>query len=65
MDRGASIRADNAAGGGSAGGQFEIEVGETKTIYDWGSFDCGCLSVDTGLDGRDSAAVREGSGDGW
>ena len=39
-------------------------MGETKTIYDWGSSDRGCLSVDTGLDGRDSAAVRQGSRDG-
>lgn len=40
-------------------------MGETKTVHDWGSFDRCCVSIDTGLDGRDSEAVREGSGDGW
>lgn len=40
-------------------------MGEKETVHDWGSFDCGCLSVDTGLDGRDSASIREGFRDGW
>lgn len=65
MDRGTAIRADNAAGGRGVSGQLKIEMGEKKTIHDWRSFDRGCLSVGTGLDGRDSAAIREGNGDGW
>ena len=65
MDRGTSIRADYAAGGGSAGGQFEIKMGEAETVHDWRCFDCGCLSVDTGVDRRDSTAVCERAGDGW
>ena len=50
MDRGTSIGADHAAGGGSAGGQLAVKMGETETIHDWGSLDCGCLSDNTGMD---------------
>lgn len=65
MDRGTSIRVDHAASGGSAGRQLEIEMGKTETVHDWGKFDRGCLPVGTGVDGRDSEAVRQGAGDGW
>ena len=64
MDRRTSVRVDHATRGGSAGRQFEIEVGKAETIHDWGSSDCGCLSVGIGLDGGDSADVCEGAGDG-
>lgn len=57
MDCGTSFRIDHAAGGGSAGRQFEIEMGATQAIYDWGRFDRGCLSFGIRLDGRDSADV--------
>ena len=39
-------------------------MGETQTVYDWGSFGRGCLFVGIGLDGGDSADVCEGAGDG-
>ena len=65
MDRGTPIRVDYAAGGGSVGGQLEIEMGEAETIHDWGSSDRGCLSVGIGLDGGDSAHVCDRAGDGW
>ena len=65
MDRGTFIWADHAARGGSAGGQFKIEVGKTETIYDWRISDCGHLSVNTRLDGGDSAPVCQGAGGGW
>lgn len=64
MDRGTSIRADHAAGSGSASGQLEIKMGETETVYDWGSFNRGCLFVDIGVDRGDSTTVRERFGDG-
>ena len=63
MDRGTSIRAYYAAGGGSTRGQLEIEMGETETIHDWGSFDRGCLPLGTGLDWGNSEAVCEGARD--
>lgn len=65
MDRGTFIRTDHAAGGGSAGRQLEIEMGETETIHDWGISDRGCLSVGTRVDWGDSAAVCKGAGNGW
>ena len=65
MDCGTPIRVDYAAGGGSASGQLEFDMGVPETIYEWGSADCGCLSVGIGLDGGDSAHVCDGAGDGW
>ena len=65
MDRGTSIRAYHAAGDRSAGGQFQIEMGKTETIYDWGSSDCGYLSVGIGMDGGNRANICDGAGDGW
>lgn len=64
MDHGTSIRADHAAGGWSASGQLEIEMGKTETIYDWGCCDRSLLSIDTRVDGRDSEAILGGTEDG-
>ena len=65
MDRRASIRPYHAAGGGSASGQFKVEMGKAETVHGWGSSDCGCLSIGIRVDGGDSTHVREGAGDGW
>ena len=40
-------------------------MGKTETIHDWGSSDCGCLSVGVGVDGGNSADFCDGAGDGW
>ena len=65
MDRGTSIRADHAASGGSASGQFEIKMGEKETVHGWGCSDRGRLSNSTRLDGGDCAHVCDRAGDCW
>ena len=40
-------------------------MGKTETIHDWGSSDCGCLSVGIGVDRGNSAGFCDGAGDGW
>lgn len=58
MDRWTFVRAYHAAGGRRAGRQFEIEMGQEKTIHDWGIDDRGPLPVGAGLDIGDSGHLH-------